>query len=573
MATLDSLGTVHHADILIVGGGIAGLATAIVAKETDPEVDVLVLDKVVAGWGGKANKGGGNIAYMEEEDGFDRFLDFHVHNVGEFLEDQELLLAYGKESRGNLERLESWGVHIYRDDDGEPKYIRWMPEHPWRMAVLDQDLTLNMAKHARKLGVRFQDRVEIIDLLKDGDQVVGAIGFGMLDGECVIVQAGAVVLANGNQCYKLMRRWASARGEGIAAAWRAGAAMRGAEFGNFINWVFSDTKEVCQGAEDCLYNAKGEQISKAVRPVMESDVHSKEVVAWWKEMKAGNGPVCANMAENYVNNVVMPAFHDDKLAFRPVSMKFWGLTIGKAMAASTVHSPMQPVMPGLNAEQSPVKVDHHMATTVPGLFAVGDTCYAGSCQAGAVPAPPGRMRGSGLGFAVFSGARCAPAAVAAARAAAGSPDAAQAEALKTRIFAPLGRGGTAAPDVVRRVQDVMAPVGNSIYKSADRMDAALAEVLSIKEQLPTLAAADPHYLAACHEAEAMVLCAEMFYRASLAREESRGWHLREDFPERDDEHFLTWIELRDEGGEMAVSLHDVPVDSYPMKPEGSEVSA
>ena len=566
MATLDSLGTVLTADLLIVGGGIAGLACAISAKETDPDVDVLVLDKVVAGWGGKANKGGGNIVFMDPADGIDNFVDFHVHNVGEFLEDQELLRDFGNESRGNLERLESWGVHIYRDDAGEPKYVRWLPEQPWRLAVLDQDLTLNMAKHARKLGVRFMDRVEIIDLLKDGERVCGAIGFGMVDGACVVVQAGAVVLANGNQCYKLMPRWSSAGGEGIAAAWRAGAAMRGAEFGNFINWVFADTKEVCQGAEDVLYNTKGENISKRVRPTLESDVASKEVVEWWNEVKAGNGPICANMAENYVNNEIVPAFHEDTLAVRPVSMKFWGLTIGKAMAASTVHGPMQPVMPGLNAELSPIKVDHQMATTVPGLFAIGDACYAGACLAGAVPAPPGRMRGSGLGFATFSGVRCAPAAVAAARAAAGQPDAAQAEALKARIFAPLGRTGMAAPDMVRAVQDVMAPVGYALYKSADRMEEALDKVLALKAQVPTLAAGDPHYLAACHVAESMVLGAEMFYRASLVREESRGWHLREDFPQRDDAKFLKWIELRDADGEMAVSLHDVPVDTYSLRP-------
>jgi succinate dehydrogenase/fumarate reductase flavoprotein subunit len=246
-------------------------------------------------------------------------------------------------------------------------------------------------------------------------------------------------------------------------------------------------------------------------------------------------------------------------------MKFWGLTIGKAMAASTVHGPMQPVMPGLNAELAPVKVDHTMATTVPALFAIGDTCYAGTCLAGAVPAPPGRMRGSGLGFATYSGVRCAPAAVAAARAA-GAPDAGQAEALKARIFAPLGRTGMAAPEMVRAVQDVMAPVGYSICKSAVRMQEALGKVLALKEQVPTLAAQDPHYLAACHVAESMVLGAEMFYRASLVREESRGWHLREDFPQRDDANYLKWIELRDADGDMDISLHDVPVDQYPMKP-------
>ena len=145
MATLENLGTVLQADLLIVGGGIAGIVAAIAAKEIDSELDVLVLDKVVAGWGGKANKGGGNIVFMDEADGFDNVLDFHVHNVGDFLEDQQLLLDFAKESRGNLERLERWGVHIYRDDAGEPKYVRWLPEHPWRLAVLDQDLTLNMA--------------------------------------------------------------------------------------------------------------------------------------------------------------------------------------------------------------------------------------------------------------------------------------------------------------------------------------------------------------------------------------------------------------------------------------------
>ena len=438
MTSLETLGTVLKTDVLIVGGGMAGLACAISAKEADPEVDVLIVDKVVTGWGGKANKGGGNIVFVDPAE-LGGVLDFHVHNVGDFLEDQDLLLDFMRESRPDLERLERWGVHIYRDDAGEPRYVRWLPEHPWRLAVLDQDLTLNMAQHARRLGVRIQDRVEIVDRAQGRRPRLRRHRVRHDRGGRLLVEAGAVVLANGNQCFKLMPRWASAGGEGIAAAYRAGAAMRGAEFGNFINWVFADTKEVCQGAEDCMYNARGENISRRVRPALESDVHSKEVVEWWKEMKAGNGPIVANMIENYVNNEIVPAFHEDKLAVRPVSMKFWGLTIGKAMAASTVKGPMQPVMPGLNAELAPVKVDHQMATTVPGLFAIGDTCYAGTCLAGAVPAPPGRMRGSGLGFATYSGVRCAPAAVARARAAAGRPDAAQAEALKARMLAPLGR--------------------------------------------------------------------------------------------------------------------------------------
>ena len=61
------------------------------------------------------------------------------------------------------------------------------------------------------------------------------------------------------------------------------------------------------------------------------------------------------------------------------------------------------VVMGLVGEQSPLKVGHDMQTTIPGLYAVGDLCYCGSGATGAVPAPPGRNRGSGILNAVFNG--------------------------------------------------------------------------------------------------------------------------------------------------------------------------
>ena len=59
MTTLESMGKVLSADVLVVGGGIAGLTAAISAKETSPDLSVLVVDKAKNGFGGKANKGGG----------------------------------------------------------------------------------------------------------------------------------------------------------------------------------------------------------------------------------------------------------------------------------------------------------------------------------------------------------------------------------------------------------------------------------------------------------------------------------------------------------------------------------
>jgi succinate dehydrogenase / fumarate reductase, flavoprotein subunit len=567
MAKLESLGTVFSTDILIIGGGIGGLAAAITAKETSPDVDVLVVDKACPGWSGKANKGGGNISYVDPEDGLDEFVKYHVQNIGYFLEDQELLRAYGQESRGNLDRLENWGVHIYRHEDGSPKYIRWTEGLPWRMAVLDQDNTLNMVQHARQQGTKFIDRVAIVDLLQEGDRVTGAIGFSVIDGTCHIIKAKATIIANGGQDYRLMRRWSSGRGDGIAAAYRAGAEMRNAEFGNFINWIFVDSRDVCQGAEDVLYNAKGEHITKAIRPVIECDLHSKEVVAWWREMKAGNGPVCANMAENRILNEIVPAFESDALAVRPITMAFWHRTIGKAMSAATKKGPMQEVVPGFIGEQAPIKVDHRMAATVPGLFAIGDASFTGSAWAGAVPMP-GRMRGTGLGFAVFSGARCAPAAVACASgSAAAEVNADQAEALKQGMFAPLTRSsGAESPELVRAIQDVMSPVGNSIYMHQDRLEAALGKVLELKARASGLRARDWHYLSACNEVRSMLTSAEMFFRAAMERKESRGWHMREDYPQMDNKNWLKRILIRNRRGEMTVSTEAIPFEKYLLKP-------
>ena len=98
------------------------------------------------------------------------------------------------------------------------------------------------------------------------------------------------------------------------------------------------------------------------------------------------------------------------------------------------------------------------------------------------------------------------------------------------------------------------------------MEEALRSVLAARHRIPELAAGDPHHPAAVHEARAMVLCAEMFYRASLAREESRGRHLREDHPQRDDAAWLKWMMLEDREGQIHLSAEDVPSRDYPFRP-------
>ena len=226
------------------------------------------------------------------------------------------------------------------------------------------------------------------------------------------------------------------------------------------------------------------------------------------------------------------------------------------------------VAPGFLGEQSPVKVNHHMETTIPRLFAIGDVSYAGSAAAGAVPAPPGRNRGSGILNAVFAGIiageKSSEYGKILGEVALGEE---QVNQCKERNFAPLRREkGISAKEVIQEVQRIMAPVENSIYISQHRLNIALRKLEKVKEKAAELKADDYHGLLSCHEANAMVLCAEMFFKAASLRKESRGWFLREDYPEMDNENWLKWITVKDVNGEMTFETEEVPVERYPIKP-------
>lgn len=576
MSTLDSLGTVRETDILIVGGGIAGLAAAIAVKETTPATRVLVVDKNFSGWAGQANKGAGIFMLLTPDDPVDRFLDYHTHNIGLFLEDQELLGEFAAGSQATLERLDSWCHTFCRKDDGTLATDRFKPFLPWHLAAAEHDTQVKAQRHAKRLGVGFLEKTMVVDVLKQGERAAGAIGFSMLDGSCCLIRSKAVILATGGQNYRILSMWSAARGDGIAAAYRAGAQMRNAEFGSFMQLVHKRSKEPLLGAEDALYNARGECLSAWRREAEHPDVDPWAGAVWYREMMAGNGPLVTHNDENWLlqhttKDLAEKGGHGDDapgMWNRPKAEAFWARLLSKTRLVDGRGS-VSEVFPGLSGELSPVKVDHNMETTVPGLYAIGNTATSGCAMAGAVPASPGRVRGKALTSSTWMGIRAGTVISRhAGEMAMGQPDPDRAAALKEQIFAPLQRAGGLRPiELVRQVQAAVAPVGYAIYKKKERMEEALDLILEARERIPELVAEDPHYLAAVHETRAMILCAEMFYRASLAREESRGWHLREDYPERDDAAWLNWILVGDKDGDMHLSTEDVPIQRYPFRPE------
>ncbi len=550
--------TAVSCDILVVGGGIGGLSCAVSIKERIPGADVLVIEKQTAGYSGKANKGGGVLQYFDlDRVKPEEFLGFHVNAIGAFLGDQELMLRYVSMNHEMLDKLSSWGVNLPKEPDGN---YHVMPTGPMTaMICVDLDITLKVRRQAEKLGVRFMDKTAMTDILVTDEKASGAVAFSILDGECYVISAKKIVLATGSQNYRIGSMWSSGRGDGIAAAYRAGAEMRNAEFGNFAQLVKVKSHNEIVFGENYMYNAKGEYITANFLKHRESDINSNAIREWYLQMTSGNGPVHLDFGETQQEEGAL-----ERLWNRPYGRKFRELNDS---AGAAVDKDFE-VCPMFIGEQSPVKVDNGMQTTIDGLYAIGDVSYSGSALPGAVPAPPGRNRGSGILNAVFAALVCAESiekkGVGDKRPAINDE---QVQCCISKLYAPLEREkGYASKEVIALIQRAMAPVEQSVYMKRERMEKALEAVYEAKKMAENMSASDTHELMSCIEAQAMVLSAEMQYRASLMREESRGWFLREDYPETDNENWLKWIIVKNSGGEMTFSTEDVPVEKWPVKP-------
>jgi succinate dehydrogenase/fumarate reductase flavoprotein subunit len=555
--------TAFDSDVLIIGGGFGGLAAAIRIKELAPETNVLLVDKQTIGWGGKANKGAGVLWVLAPGDDIDAFVDFHVKNIGIYLNDQDLLYAMARESYGAAQKLSEWDVKVNKTPEGNLDISR-LP-FGWSLAAADLDMMQPLRAKAAKLGVRLLDKMQVVDLLKQDGRVTGAVGFNLLDGGFAVFNSKATLLANGDCDFGVMRMWANACGDGIAAAYNAGAEMRNAEFGNFYDVTNRGTGIPIVFGFNSLCNAQGENISAKYIQGMQPDIPISIILGMEKEIMEGRGPIYFDPA-GFARG--MGGGGGGFKWNRPHTKALFDCEFEKAKKYGPPPAEKIEVSLGFTGEFSAVRVNSEMKTTIPGLWAIGDTSYAGSAWAGAAEAPPGRLRGSGLMNALIAALMASPSvAKYSAKTSPAKLDNGEIVRLKEKIFAPLNRDhGYSAAEAIQSIQEVVVPVKYSMRRNKERLETALSKVASVREKLSELYAKDPHGLVRCHEASCIALCAEIGFRAALARTESRGWHYREDYPQRDDDNWLKWIIVQKSGNDMVVSTEPVPIERYKIKP-------
>ncbi len=129
----------------MVGHGLAGLGAAITAKEENPELKVVTFDKGTVGYAGKANKGGGHVAFIPEG-AEEKYVEYHTRNLGDYLNDQDMLRKYAYSTVKTMDRWASWGVEFIGRETAKNAH----PIIPWKVCLVDLDIMVHMAKHAKK---------------------------------------------------------------------------------------------------------------------------------------------------------------------------------------------------------------------------------------------------------------------------------------------------------------------------------------------------------------------------------------------------------------------------------------
>lgn len=535
-------------DIVVVGGGTAGPMAAIKAKEQNPSLRVLVLEKANVKRSGAISMGmdGLNNAVIPGHATPEQYTrEITIANDG--IVDQRAVYAYATHSFKTIEQLDRWGVKFEKDGNGDfavkkvhhmGSYVLPMPE--------GHDIKKILYRQLKRARIEITNRIVVTRVLTDSrGAAAGVLGFDCRTAQFFVVRAKAVILCCGAAgrlglpaSGYLMGTYENPTnaGDGYAMAYHAGAALANLECFQ-INPLIKD-----YNGPACAYvtgplggftaNGKGERF-------IECDYWSGQMMwEFYQELQSGNGPVFLkldHLADETIQTIEQ-ILHTNERPSRGRFHEGRGTDYRKQMVE--MHISEIGFCSGHSA--SGVHVDENARTSVPGLYAAGDMAAV----------PHNYMLGA-FTYGWFAGKH-------AAQYVAGrehSPvDFEQADVERTRVLAPLTRSNGLAPAQVeyklrRFVNDYLQPP-----KVTRKMTIALQRFAEIEEDIESIKANDPHELMRAAEVAVIRDCAEMAARASLFRTESRWglYHHRVDYPQRNDADWFCHTHLYKDGkGNMA----------------------
>lgn len=557
-----------NCNILVVGGGPAGCFAAIKAREQGVR-DVVLADKGYVGKSGCGKFAAGSFkCFIPGEDDFDLWFGKAVEE-GCFINDQAWTAIHLEEVYERALELDSWGVPFLKDEDGRFARLEGQgssEKRPIKTMMFQGPVLMDvLRKKVRAMGVKILDKIMVTHLLHnrgDAGTIAGAMGFDLRSGTFICFQAPATVLTTGAQAFKSHYAYQKmVTGDAHVMGLRAGASLANYEFCcHHLSCANFDTTgmNVLQGKGARFVNAHGEPYMDKYDPEYGDHAAMNRLSAAMAcEVRLGNGPIFYDFS----------LFDSSTLSYFKETLPIMYRAFEKAGyirdGGIPDRIPWVSVNMGNVGYGGGLRITTRCETDLAGLYAAGDaTCVPSAGVEGfcayAVP------------FATTSGARSGSYAAGYTRETGPVvPDPDEIESYSQELSSPLRRTRGVEPGYVAlKVQEALFPMDVYLFRHGARLKRALDRVCRARDELvPVIRAYDPHYLRMAWEAANMVACGELFLRAALARTESRGSHLREDYPDINNRDWLKWILLRQNNGAISVSTEDIPVESYPLQPE------
>jgi len=566
-------------DVLVVGGGGAGLRAAIAVAETHPKLRVAVISKVYPMRSHTVSAEGGAAAAIKAEDS----LDAHAYDTisgGDWLSDQDAVEAFVREAPEEMLRLEHWGCPWTREPDG---HIAVRPfggmkiERTWFAADktgfhLLHTLFQTTLKYD---AIQRYDEWFVTKLLVEDGRCQGVVAIELTTGNIQAITAKALILCTGG-CGKVFPFTTNANiknGDGMALAYRAGAPLKDMEFVQYHPTGLPFTgiliTEAARSEGGWLLNKDGyrylqdydlgKPTPKPVLRSMELGPRDRLSQCFVKEQEKGR-----TLEGPYGHYVHLDIRHlgekliDTKLPFvRELCLKYVGIDPVKEMI---------PVRPVVHYMMGGIHTDIHGATPLPGLYAAGEAACVSINGAN-------RLGSNSLTEILVFGARAGQAAAGfAAEQPGASPSlAAQAQDEYRRLEESFLRksGGKERIATLRADMHQTMEESAGIYRTELVLKEAAGKLKRLQERFQDLSLDDNSYtfnteLTAALELSYMLDVGQSIIQSALERRESRGSHQRADYPQRDDERFLAHsLAYRAADGAPRIEYGPVTITRWP----------
>jgi fumarate reductase flavoprotein subunit len=566
-------------DVLLVGGGGAGLRAAIAVSEFNPKLTVAVISKVYPMRSHTVSAEGGAAGVIKPDD----TLDEHAYDTisgGDWLCDQDAVEAFVKEAPLELLRLEHWGCPWSREPDGHiavrpfggMKRMRtWFAADKTGFHLLHTLFQTTLKYNA----IARYDEWFVTKLLVDDGRVQGVVAIELMSGKIQTITAKSVILCTGGcgRVFPFTTNASIKTGDGMGLAYRAGAPLKDMEFIQYHPTGLPFTgiliTEAARSEGGYLVNKDGYRYlqdynlgTPTPKPVfrsMELGPRDRLSQAFVKEQEKGRtidgpyGPVVhldlRHMGEKLINT---------KLPFvRELCTKYQNV--------DPVHE-LVPVRPVIHYMMGGVSTDVNGATPLGGLYAAGEVACVSINGAN-------RLGSNSLPELLVFGARAGKAAAEFASRAKGPSNAILAQAIdeQRRLEEQYLRnsGGPERASTLREEMQKTMEASAGIYRTEASLASGAQTLRQLQERSANLALDDRSLtfntdLIAALELSFMLDVAEAMIHSALQRTESRGAHQRTDFPKRNDEKFLAHsLVSRASDGRPRVDYLPVKITRWP----------